>query len=143
MSKWDKESQTMRKIESAANELNTAFWVATQGNRDSINTDLVTMDKAGGSIGKIQIAHIIMTITRSQEDIADNIATIAITKNRAGSSGRVFDGVYFNNGTCTISTDSVEEFDTTMAFDKEKTRREDNKMQETINECFNMALNKN
>jgi len=143
MSKWDKESQTMRKIESAANELNTAFWVATQGNRDSINTDLVTMDKAGGSIGKIQIAHIIMTITRSQEDIADNIATIAITKNRAGSSGRVFDGVYFNNGTCTISTDNVEEFDTTMAFDKEKTRREDDRNQETINECFNRVKNKN
>ena len=126
MSKWDKESMTMRKIEAAANEMNIAFWVATQGNRDSINTDLVTMDKAGGSIGKVQIAHIIMTITRSQEDIADNIATIAITKNRAGQAGRTFDGVYFNNGTCTISTDNVEEYDTTMAFNNKVKESKEN-----------------
>lgn len=111
MSKWDKESLTMRKIESAANEMNIAFWVATQGNRESINTELVTMDKAGGSVGKIQIAHIVMTITRSQEDIASNIATVSINKNRAGSSGKVFDGIYFNNGTCTISSENVQVFE--------------------------------
>ena len=47
------------------------------------------MDKAGGAIGKIQISHIIMSITRSLEDISENIATISILKNRAGQSGRV------------------------------------------------------
>lgn len=106
LSKWDRESLIMRKIESAANELNIAFWIPVQGNKESISTDLVTMDNGGGSIGKIQIAHIIMSITRSMEDISNNIATIAILKNRAGSSGEVIRDVTFNNGTCTISTEN-------------------------------------
>ena len=142
MSKWDKESLMMRKIESIANELNIAFWVATQGNRDSINTDLVTMDKAGGSLGKVQIAHIIITITRSQEDIADNIATIAITKNRAGRAGRTFDGVYFNNGTCTISTDNIEEYDTTIEFNKKYIEKKEDITKQDTREIFNMIKNK-
>ena len=142
MSKWDKESLMMRKIESVANELNIAFWVATQGNRDSINTDLVTMDKAGGSLGKVQIAHIIITITRSQEDIADNIATIAITKNRAGQAGRTFDGVYFNNGTCTISTDNIEEYDTTIEFNKKYIEKKEDMTKQDNREIFNMIKNK-
>lgn len=142
MSKWDKESLMMRKIESVANELNIAFWVATQGNRDSINTDLVTMDKAGGSLGKVQIAHIIITITRSQEDIADNIATIAITKNRAGQAGRTFDGVYFNNGTCTISTDNIEEYDTTIEFNKKYIEKKEDMTKQDTREIFNMIKNK-
>jgi hypothetical protein len=120
MSKWDKETSIMRKIESAVNELNVAFWVMIQGNRESINAELVTMDNGGGSIGKIQVAHIIMSITRSLEDIADNVATIAILKNRAGSSGKVINGALFNNGTCTISTDDVEEFDNSIDFGKKR-----------------------
>lgn len=136
MSKWDKESWIMRKIESAANELNIAFWIPVQGNKDSINTDLVTMDNGGGSIGKIQIAHIIMSITRSLEDIADNIATIAILKNRAGSSGRVIDGAIFNNGTCTISTDNVEEFGTTVEFGKHRDKQQEEREKDVTREIF-------
>jgi hypothetical protein len=135
MSKWDKESSIMRKIEACANELNIGFWVPVQGNKESINTDLVTMDNGGGSIGKIQIAHIIMSITRSLEDIASNIATIAILKNRAGSSGIVIDGASFNNGTCTISTDNVAEFENTVDFGKKKEMKkfdEDNELTAAI-----------
>lgn len=118
--KWDKESSIMRKIEAMANELNIGFWVPVQGNRDSINAELVTMDKAGGSLSKIQIAHIIMSITRSLDDIADNRATLSILKNRAGSSGRVIDGAVFNNGTCTISTDECDDFSSGVAFTKHR-----------------------
>ena len=136
MSKWDKETLIMRKIESAVNELNIAFWVMIQGNRESISADLVTMDNGGGSIGKIQVAHIIMSITRSLEDIADNIATIAILKNRAGSSGRVIEGAKFNNGTCTISTDEVEDFDNAVDFGKKRERRRVEENNELAAEIF-------
>ena len=136
MSKWDKESSIMRKIEACANELNIAFWVPVQGNKESINTDLVTMDNGGGSIGKIQIAHIIMSITRSLEDIADNIATIAVLKNRAGSSGKVINGVEFNNGTCTISTDNVEEFGTSLEFGKKAESVRDDNIRDLTREIF-------
>lgn len=143
MSKWDKETMIMRKIEAAANEFNIAFWVPVQGNKDSITTDLVTMDNGGGSIGKIQVAHIIMSITRSLEDIAMNIATLAILKNRAGGSGKVIDGATFNNGTCTISTDNVEEFGTTVEFGKHREKQQDEKDRELTREIFQATKKKN
>ena len=78
------------------------------------------MDKAGGSAKKVQIGHIIMSIARTMEDMDKNLATIAILKNRAGKSGKVFNGVEFNNGTCRISTDHVDEFDSMMDYNKNK-----------------------
>ena len=115
---YEKEGKTMRKLESTAAELDMAIWVPTQGTKDSVNMGLVTMDKAGGSFKKIQIAHIVMSIARTMEDIEANKATIALLKNRAGKSGKVFNNVEFNNGTCRISTDNVDEFDGMIEFNK-------------------------
>lgn len=142
MSKWDKESGIMRKIEAMANELNVAVWVPVQGNRDSINAELVTMDNAGGSLGKIQISHIIMSVTRSLEDIAENIATISILKNRAGQSGEVIEGAMFNNGTCTISTDNCTDFDSGVAFNKHRESVKEEKQKDLLKEVYNLTKNK-
>ena len=142
MSKWDKESGIMRKIEAMANELNVAVWVPVQGNRDSINAELVTMDNAGGSLGKIQISHIIMSVTRSLEDIAENLATISILKNRAGQSGEVIEGAMFNNGTCTISTDNCTDFDSGVAFNKHRESVKEEKQKDLLKEVYNLTKNK-
>lgn len=115
---WEKEGKTMRKFESMAAELDIAFWIPTQGTRDSVNMELVTMDKAGGSFKKIQIAHIVVSIARTMEDIDANKATLALLKNRAGKAGKVFNNVEFNNGTCRISTDGVDEFDNMFEYNK-------------------------
>lgn len=115
---FEKEGRTMRKFEAMAAELDIALWIPTQGTKDSVNMELVTMDKAGGSFKKIQIAHIVMSIARTMEDIEANRATIAILKNRAGKSGKVFNNVEFNNGTCRISTDHVDEFDNMLEYKK-------------------------
>ena len=116
---YEKEGKTMRMFEAMAGELDMAFWIPSQGTKDSINLELVTMDKIGGSVKKAQIAHVIMSIARTVEDISNNKATIAILKNRAGKSGKVFNNVEFNNGTCRISTDNVDEIDSLYAA-KEK-----------------------
>ena len=120
---FEKEGKTMRRLEAMAGELDMALWVPSQGTKDSINLELVTMDKIGGSVKKAQIAHVIMSIARTVEDISNNKATIAILKNRAGKSGKVLNGVDFNNGTCRISTDSVDEYDN--MFEVKKKERED------------------
>jgi hypothetical protein len=112
---FSQEGKTMRRFEAMAGELDMAIWIPSQGTKDSINLELVTMDKIGGSVKKAQIAHIILSIARTVDDIANNKATIAILKNRAGQSGKVFNNVDFNNCTCQISTDSVDEFDTLFA----------------------------
>jgi hypothetical protein len=118
--KWEKEGKTMRKFESMAGELNIGIWIPVQGTKDSLNVEVVTMDKAGGSFKKIQIAHIVMSIARTVEDIEESKATIAILKNRAGKAGKVFNNVEFNNGTCRISTDNVDAYDSMFAFNKKK-----------------------
>ena len=115
---YEKEGKTMRKLESMASYFDMAIWVPTQGVRDSVNLELVTMDKAGGSFKKIQIAHIVMSIARTMEDIERNKATIALLKNRAGKSGKVFNNVEFNNGTCRINTDGVDEFESMIEYNK-------------------------
>jgi glutamine amidotransferase-like uncharacterized protein len=110
----------MRKFEAMAGELNIGIWIPVQGTKDSLNVEVVTMDKAGGSFKKIQIAHIVMSIARTVEDIEESKATIAILKNRAGKAGKVFNGVEFNNGTCRISTDNVEEYNSMFAMKEKK-----------------------
>lgn len=102
---YEKEGKSMRKFEAMAGELNIALWIPSQGTKDSVNAELVTMDKIGGSAKKSQIAHIILSIARTTDDIASNKATIAVLKNRAGQSGRIFEGANFNNGTCIIKAD--------------------------------------
>lgn len=121
--KWEKEGKTMRKFESMAGELNIAMWIPVQGTKDSLNAEVVTMDKAGGSFKKIQIAHIVLSIARTVDDIENNYATIAVLKNRAGKAGKVFNGVEFNNGTCRISTDNVDEYNSMFTFKKEKEKK--------------------
>jgi hypothetical protein len=135
MSKYDKEALTMRKFETISADYNMGIWVPVQGNRDSINAQLVTMDQAGGAIQKIQIAHIILSISRTIEDISDNIATLSILKNRAGSAGKIFQGVEFNNGTCRINTDKVSEYSNLIEFGKQQ----ENVKMEVQREVFNMT----
>ena len=117
---FSQEGKTMRRFEAIAGELDMAIWIPSQGTKDSINLELVTMDKIGGSVKKAQIAHVIMSIARTVDDIANNKATIAILKNRAGKSGKVFNNVEFNNGTCRISTDNVDELDSLFELQQKK-----------------------
>ena len=111
-SEWKRQGDTIRRIENLAKELDIAIWVPTQGNKGSITSpDVVTMDQAGGSIIKVQAAHVVISIARSLEDIDNSRATLAVLKNRSGKSGTVFHNIRFDNGTSTISCDEVEEFD--------------------------------
>jgi replicative DNA helicase len=135
---FEKEGKTMRRLEAMAGELDMAIWVPSQGTKDSINLELVTMDKIGGSVKKAQIAHVIMSIARTVEDISNNKATIAILKNRAGKSGKVLNGVDFNNGTCRISTDNVDEFENMLEIKKKQ--QEDRTA--LASEIFNLSKGK-
>jgi len=134
---FSKEGKTMRIFEAMVGELDIAMWIPSQGTKDSINLELVTMDKIGGSVKKAQIAHIILSIARTVDDVANNKATIAILKNRAGKSGRVFNNVDFNNGTCRISTDNTDDYDNMYEVKKKKKEAE----LETQKEIMKMVAN--
>ena len=113
-----REGKTMRKFETMADELDIVLWIPTQGNRESINTELVTNDKIGGSIRKNQIAQVVLSITRSVDDVRNKRATLSILKNRTGEAGLTLNGVYFDNGTCTINSDNVIEFDDALGYNE-------------------------
>lgn len=123
-SEWSKEGITMRKFEAMANELDMAFWVPIQGSKDSLGAELVTMSQGGGSVKKIQIGHIIISIARTMESIERNLATMAILKNRSGKAGKVFNNVEFNNGTCRISTDNINELNM-VEYNEDKQKQRD------------------
>jgi replicative DNA helicase len=125
-SQWVKEGVTMRKFENMAKDLNCAIWIATQGNKDSINSpEVVRMDQAGGSIMKVQVAQFIISIARALDDIDKNKAVISILKNRSGKSGKIFDNVSFNNGTCTIYCEEVEEYDDKLVWEEHNIKKEE------------------
>lgn len=113
-SEWKKQGETMRKLENMAKELDVAIWVPTQGNKGSFTSELVTMDQAGGSVIKVQAAHVIISIARTTQDQANNLATIAVLKNRSGRAGDTWQRIKFNNGTCMISCDETLDYSNTL-----------------------------
>jgi replicative DNA helicase len=117
---WTREGVTMRKLENMAHDLDCAIWIPTQGTKDSMNSpEVVRMDQASGSAKKVHVAQLILSIARAIDDIDKNKAVISILKNRSGKSGKIFQNVKFNNGTCTISCDEIEEFDDTLVWKEE------------------------
>ena len=111
-SEWTREGVTMRKIENMAHEHDCAIWVPTQGTKDSMNSpDGVGMNQASGSAKKVHVAQLIISIARAIGDIDKSKAVVSILKNRSGKSGKIFNNVHFDNGTCTISCDDAEEYD--------------------------------
>ena len=116
---WTREGVTMRKLENMAHELNCAIWIPTQGTKDSMNSpEVVRMDQASGSAKKVHVAQLILSIARAIDDINNNKAVISVLKNRSGKSGKIFNNVIFNNGTCTISCSEIEELDSALEWEE-------------------------
>lgn len=101
---WKDEGSIMRKFESMCGEFNIAGWVATQGSRDSISAGIVTNDKVGGTVKKIAIAHVIVTVAKTMQQKEEKLATMAITKSRLGPDGIVFENCTYDNEMLIIDT---------------------------------------
>ena len=104
------EGKIMRKFESMCHELNLVGITATQGNRSSISSDVVTNDQMGGSIKKAQIGHIVISIAKTLAQKDNGTATMAILKSRVSKDGLVFENCMFNNERMEISTEQSETF---------------------------------
>ena len=107
---WKSEGSVMRGFEALCHELSVVGWTATQGNRSSISSEVVTNDQMGGSIKKAQVGHVIISIAKTLQQKEMNLATIAITKSRVGKDGVIFENCKFNNELLEIDTDSSVTF---------------------------------
>jgi replicative DNA helicase len=103
---WKGEGSIMRSLESMTSEFNIAIWTATQGNRGSISSEVVTGDQMGGSIKKAQIAHIILSIGKTLEQKENNLATLSLLKSRVGKDGIIWQNCKFDNQFLVIDTES-------------------------------------
>ena len=103
---WKGEGSVMRSLESMTGEFNMAIWTATQGNRESISSEVVTGDQMGGSIKKAQIAHVILSIGKTLEQKEHKLATLTLIKSRIGQDGVIWQNCKFDNEYLVIDTDS-------------------------------------
>jgi replicative DNA helicase len=126
---WKAEGSVMRGFEAMCHELDIAGWTATQGNRSSISSEVVTTDQMGGSIKKAQVGHVIITVAKSLQQKEMNLATIAITKSRLGKDGVVFENCKFNNELLEIDTESSVTF---LGFEGQQEERKRDRVKELL-----------
>jgi len=126
---WKSEGSVMRGFESMCHELDIAGWTATQGNRSSISSEVVTTDQMGGSIKKAQVGHVIISIAKSLQQKEMNLATIAITKSRIGKDGIIFENCKFDNEMIEIDTDTSVTF---LGIEEQKEEKNKVRIQELL-----------
>ena len=126
---WKSEGSVMRGFEAMCHELNLVGWTATQGNRSSISSEVVTTDQMGGSIKKAQVGHVIISVAKTLQQKEMKLATIAITKSRIGDDGVVFENCKFDNAMIEIDTESTTTF---LGLEEQKEERQRQRVKELL-----------
>ena len=126
---WKSEGSVMRGFEAMCHELNIVGWTATQGNRSSISSEVVTTDQMGGSIKKAQVGHVIISVAKTLQQKEMKLATIAITKSRIGSDGVVFENCKFDNELIEIDTESSVTF---LGYEEQKEEQKRDRVKELL-----------
>ncbi len=117
---WKGEGAIIRSIESMCHEMNIGVWTAAQGNRQSSTVDVPGVDHFGGSIKKAQSSHIILSISRSNEQKENKTANVTLVKSRIGQDGITFSDCKFDNAMMDIV---LEEQMTMLGFEQNKVQR--------------------
>jgi len=126
---WKSEGSVMRAFEAMCHEMNIVGWTATQGNRSSISSEVVTTDQMGGSIKKAQVGHVIISVAKTLQQKEMKLATIAITKSRIGDDGVVFENCKFDNAMIDIDTESTTTF---LGLEEQKEERQRQRVKELL-----------
>ena len=126
---WKSEGSVMRAFEAMCHEMNIVGWTATQGNRSSISSEVVTTDQMGGSIKKAQVGHVIISVAKTLQQKEMKLATIAITKSRIGDDGVVFENCKFDNAMIDIDTESSMTF---LGLEEQKEERQRQRVKELL-----------
>lgn len=109
-SEWTKEGYTMRKLEALAHKYDIAIWCPIQGTKNSFDKEILGLDSAGGSVKKVQIGHVIITLSRTMEQRKNHRVTVSLEKFRAGRMDNTsLPNVRFNNGTCRFEYDEEDD----------------------------------
>lgn len=77
-------------LRSVAGELEVPIWTASQGNRGSLQSEIVEADGVADSYRKVMTADFIMSLSRKKDDKLRNTARMFVIKNRFGPDGITF-----------------------------------------------------
>lgn len=91
------------------------------------NKDTIGLDSTQGSIKRVQACHLVISVTKNDEQEVLGLANMKICKARSGGSGQVFENMTFNNKTMQFNTDPspiVNSFE--FGANSEKKQKEDN-----------------
>ena len=137
---WKSEGSVMRAFEAMCHEMNLVGWTATQGNRSSISSEVVTTDQMGGSIKKAQVGHVIISVAKTLQQKELKLATIAITMSRIGDDGVVFENCKFDNAMIDIDTESTTTF---LGLEEQKEERQRQRVKELLEKRKERETQKN
>jgi replicative DNA helicase len=126
---WKGEGSIMRSLEAMTTEFDTAIWTATQGNRESISSEVVTTNQMGGSIKKAQIGHVILSVGKTLEQKEHKLATLTLLKSRIGQDGVIFQNCKFDNEYLIIDTESQN---TLLGHEEQKVQNNQNRAKEAF-----------
>lgn len=78
----------------------------SQGGRSSVESQIVLGNQTSHSMGKIEIADVVISVSRTHNDKMSNTARFTFVKNRGGRDGMVY------NGTVDLQIGDIQMFDT-------------------------------
>jgi|GEM_PF-940839 len=96
------ELQIIKSFEALASDFDIPAWTAIQSNRSGFDSQYVEAHQTGGSIKRIQKAHLFMSVAKTKEQKEAQLANIRIIKARFAQDGQTFDDAIFNNDTMEI-----------------------------------------
>mgnify|MGYP006275244227 CR=1 FL=1 len=92
----------VKSFEAMASDYKIPCWSAIQANRSGFGAEFVTAHQTGGSIKRVQIAHFVMSIAKTDEQKEVDLANIMIMKARFAKDGHMFKNCVFDNNTLEI-----------------------------------------
>lgn len=118
-------------LKRVAKQYRKAVWTASQGNRSSISSQFVLGDDIAHSLGKLQIADFVFSMSRKQQDKMSNTARFVVVKNRGGKDGNVYNAIVdFDIGSIQI----FDNFTQNSIETRKKMDNNDKLMKQTIKE---------
>jgi len=106
---WMSEINTSNELEEFCWKNNLVFWTAVQTNRSGLNNEIPDLSQMAGSVSKGQKATMVLGVSRTNQQIDDNKADVAIIKNRYGKTASAHN-IQWNPNTMEIEIKENEQF---------------------------------
>lgn len=87
--RWEEVEDSARELKDLAKELNIPIWTASQTSAASYGREHVGLKDTYGGKGKVHIAHIVLTVCQTDDELKNNKLRIVVSKQKAGPKGGV------------------------------------------------------